>query len=46
MGRSDHERKERGIIKEANECHHLIFWGWGRGDQMLTDKKLEDITIY
>lgn len=43
MGRSDHERKGRGVIEEANECHHLI-WG-GCGDQMLTDKKLEDITI-
>lgn len=30
MGRSDHERKERGIIEEANECHHLIWGGRGR----------------
>lgn len=46
MGKSDHERKGRGVIEKANECHHLIFFWGGEGGQMLTDKKFEDITIY
>lgn len=29
MGKSDHERKGRGVIEKANECHHLILFGGG-----------------